>query len=42
MKENKKQHNWKTAQPHLATTGRIVTRKFADKNPNKVEWVRSK
>jgi len=38
----KKQHNWKREQPHLATTGRITTIKFADKHPNKVEWVKVK
>jgi len=42
MSTNKKQHNWAKEQPHLATTGKITTRKFAEKNPKKVEWVKVK
>lgn len=34
-----KTRDWKKAQPHHATTGKITTRKFAENNPNKVEWV---
>lgn len=37
-----KKHDWKKEQPHHAKTGRITTKKFADKNPNKVEWVKVK
>jgi hypothetical protein len=37
-----KNHNWRKEQPHLATTGKITTRKFAENNPKKVEWVRVK
>ncbi len=35
-------HNWAKEQPHHATTGKITTRKYAQKHPSKVEWVRSK
>ena len=42
MNKNKRQHNWAKEQPHIATTGRITTRKFAEKNPKKVEWVKIK
>jgi hypothetical protein len=38
----KKNRDWTKAQPHSAKTGEITTRKFAEKNPNKVEWVRIK
>ncbi|MCX6752152.1 MAG: hypothetical protein NTZ87_01485 [Candidatus Nomurabacteria bacterium] len=37
-----KKHNWNKEQPHSATTGRITSRKYADKNPKKVEWVKVK
>ena len=39
---NKNSHNWKVAKPHHVTTGRITTKKFAIKHPNKVEWVKDK
>ena len=41
-KESTKHPSWKTAQPHSAQTGRIVTEKYAETHPNKVEWVTSK
>ena len=37
-----KKHDWKKEQPHRADNGVITTRKFADQNPNKVEWVKVK
>lgn len=37
-----KRPNWNKAQPHSARTGRITTRKYAEANPDKVEWVTSK
>ena len=37
-----KKHNWNKEQPHRADNGRITTRKFAEKNPRKVEWVKEK
>ena len=37
-----KHRDWNKAQPHHVKTGEITTRKFAEKNPNKVEWVRIK
>lgn len=42
MTKAKPQHDWKKAQPHDAVTGRIVTRKKAENNPAKVEWVTGK
>lgn len=38
----KKYHNWAKEQPHSAKTGKITTRKYAENNPNKVEWVKTK
>lgn len=38
----KENHNWKKEQPHDASDGKITTRKFAEKNPDKVEWVKVK
>jgi hypothetical protein len=40
MTKNNK--DWNKAQPHHVKTGKITTRKFANKNPNKVEWVKAK
>ena len=37
-----KQRDWKKAQPHDAGTGKFVTRKKAENNPQKVEWVTAK
>jgi len=37
-----KKHNWTKEQPHHVKTGEITTKKFAEKNPNKVEWVKVK
>jgi hypothetical protein len=42
MTKKPKGRDWNKAQPHHATTGEITTRKFAEKNPNKVEWVKVK
>ena len=38
--KNKK--DWAKSQPHNAKTGKFTTRKYAQKYPNKVEWVVSK
>ena len=35
-------HDWTKEQPHHATTGKFTTRAFAEKHPEKVEWVRNK
>ena len=37
-----KKHDWGKEQPHHVVTGKITTRKYADANPDKVEWVKSK
>lgn len=37
-----KKEDWKKTQPHQVDTGRITTKKYADKNPGKVEWVKAK
>ncbi len=42
MAKDKRRHDWAKAQPHDAKTGKITTKKFAETNPNKVEWVRAK
>lgn len=42
MPKNTKHPSWKKAQPHSANTGRIVTKKYAEANPAKVEWVTAK
>jgi hypothetical protein len=34
--------DWAKAQPHRADNGKIASRKFAENNPNKVEWVKGK
>ncbi|HEV7505867.1 MAG TPA: hypothetical protein VGS07_13240 [Thermoanaerobaculia bacterium] len=34
--------DWTQAQPHDPDTGLIVTRKYAEKHPEKVTWVRGK
>lgn len=38
----KRTHNWSKEKPHHVVTGRITTKKFAEKHPNKVEWVKDK
>jgi hypothetical protein len=42
MSKNTKQHDWAKAQPHHVVTGKITTEKYADKHPEKVEWVTAK
>lgn len=42
MAKDNKKHNWNKEQPHDARTGRFVTEKKAENNPNKVEWVKNK
>jgi hypothetical protein len=37
-----KKHDWDKEQPHHVKTGKITTRKYADANPDKVEWVKEK
>ncbi|MEI8339489.1 MAG: hypothetical protein WCF94_02380 [bacterium] len=39
---SKIKHNWSKEKPHSAKTGRITTEDYAQKNPNKVEWVKDK
>jgi len=39
---SKKNHDWNKEQPHHAETGKITTRKYAEKHPEKVEWVKEK
>ena len=39
MSKNTRKRDWTKAQPHHAKTGKITTRKFAEANPEKVEWV---
>lgn len=39
---NNKSHNWKKEQPHHVVNGKITTKKFAENNPQKVEWVKVK
>jgi len=34
--------DWSKVQPHQVNTGKITTRNYANKNPGKVEWVKSK
>jgi len=38
----KQKHNWKKEQPHHVVTGEITSKKFAENNPKKVEWVKVK
>lgn len=38
----KNNHDWSKAQPHLADTGRFPTKNYANKHPEKVEWVKVK
>jgi hypothetical protein len=35
-------HNWKKELPHHAITGEITSKAYAEKHPNKVEWVKNK
>ena len=37
-----KKHDWNKEQPHDVKTGRIVKRDWAEKHPDKVEWVKEK
>lgn len=37
-----KKHDWKKEQPHQVVTGKITTNKYAENNPQKVEWVKVK
>lgn len=37
-----KKHDWKKEQPHQASSGKITTKKYAEKHPEKVEWVKVK
>ena len=39
---HKNKKDWTKVQPHHVKTGEITTRKFAENNPNKVEWVKVK
>lgn len=42
MAKPKQQHDWTKAQPHHVVTGKITTEAFAEKHPEKVEWVKAK
>jgi len=42
MSKGSKGRDWNKAQPHHVSTGKITTRTYANNNPNKVEWVKSK
>jgi len=33
---------WAKAQPHDAKSGRITTKRYAEKHPEKVEWISNK
>ena len=35
-----KQKNWNLEQPHSPKTGQFTTKRYADKNPEKVTWVK--
>ncbi len=37
-----KKHDWNKAQPHHVDTGRFTKKDYAEKHPNKVEWVKEK
>jgi len=37
-----RKHDWNKEQPHQVDTGRITTEKYADRHPDKVEWVKNK
>jgi hypothetical protein len=37
-----KKYDWSKAQPHDAKTGKITTRRYAEKHSDKVEWVKTK
>ena len=39
MAKKPPQRDWSKAQPHDAKSGEITTRKYAEKHPEKVEWV---
>ena len=40
--KNRREHDWSKEQPHHVVTGRITTEDYADKHPEKVEWVKEK
>jgi hypothetical protein len=42
MGKDLKHRDWKKYQPHQVDTGKITTRKYAEKHPGKVEWVAGK
>ena len=42
MGKDIKHHNWAKYQPHQVDTGKITKREYAEKHPNKVEWVAAK
>jgi hypothetical protein len=39
---SKQKQDWNKEQPHRADNGRFPTRRYADKNPEKVAWVKEK
>lgn len=41
-KKDGKKHDWNKEKPHHVDNGRIVSRKYAEKYPGKVEWVKDK
>lgn len=42
MAAQPREHDWSKEKPHHATTGKITTRRYAENNPKKVEWVKDK
>ncbi len=42
MGKDVRHHNWNKYQPHQVDTGKITTRRYAENNPSKVEWVAAK
>jgi hypothetical protein len=42
VRPKSKKHDWNKEQPHHVDTGRIVKKDWAEKHPNKVEWVKNK
>lgn len=42
MTKEKTKHNWAKEKPHHVKTGEITTRDYANKHPDKVEWVKDK
>lgn len=37
-----KSHDWNKEKPHDVDTGRITPKEWAEKHPDKVEWVKDK